>query len=71
MLRAAGCPTEPEQIGISRERLRLSYEQAWYIRRRYTILDFVAAAGMTEDALDHIFRMPAHGRPHRAGRMTA
>lgn len=46
-LRAAGCPTKPEQIGISRERLRLSYEQAWYIRRRYTILDFARRAGIS------------------------
>ena len=55
MLRAAGCPCEPEQIGISRERLRLSYEQAWYIRRRYTILDFAQRAGLAREALDRIF----------------
>ena len=55
MLRAAGCPCEPEQIGISRERLRLSYEQAWYIRRRYTVLDFAQRAGVAGAALDHIF----------------
>lgn len=55
-LRAAGAPCEPEQIGISRERLRLSYEQAWYIRRRYTILDFAYRAGLAETALDSIFR---------------
>ena len=55
MLRAAGCPCEPERIGISRERLRLSYEQAWYIRRRYTILDFAQRAGIADEALDRIF----------------
>ncbi len=55
MLRAAGCPFEPEQIGITRERLRLSYEQAWYIRRRYTVLDFAQRAGLAESALDAIF----------------
>ena len=55
MLRAAGCPFEPEGIGISRERLRLSYEQAWYIRRRYTILDFAQRAGVAGLALDCIF----------------
>jgi glycerol-1-phosphate dehydrogenase [NAD(P)+] len=55
MLRAAGCPTEPEEIGISRERLRRSYEQAWYIRRRYTVLDFAQRAGLAEAALGSIF----------------
>jgi glycerol-1-phosphate dehydrogenase [NAD(P)+] len=55
MLAAAGCPVEPEQIGISRERLRRSYEQAYFIRRRYTVLDFAARLGLAESALDHIF----------------
>lgn len=54
-LRAAGAPDEPGQIGISRQRLRESYEQAWYIRRRYTILDFAQRAGLAESALDAIF----------------
>jgi glycerol-1-phosphate dehydrogenase [NAD(P)+] len=55
MLRAAGCPYEPEQIGISRERLRTSYEQAWYIRRRYTIFDFAQRCGFCDAALASIF----------------
>jgi glycerol-1-phosphate dehydrogenase [NAD(P)+] len=55
MLRAAGCPTAPEQISIPRARLRLSYEQAWYIRRRYTVLDFAQRAGLFSAALDRIF----------------
>ncbi len=55
MLREAGCPVEPEQIGITRERLRRSYEQAYYIRRRYTILDFAMRAGLFESALDTLF----------------
>lgn len=55
MLRAAGCPTEPEQIGISRERLRESYEQAWYIRRRYTILDLLQRAGIAGPVLETLF----------------
>jgi glycerol-1-phosphate dehydrogenase [NAD(P)+] len=54
-LRAAGCPIAPEQIGIERERLRTSYEQAWFIRRRYTILDFVQRAGVWQDVLDRLF----------------
>jgi glycerol-1-phosphate dehydrogenase [NAD(P)+] len=55
MLRAAGCPYEPEQIGISRRRLKGSYELARLIRRRYTVLDFAERAGMGQTALDRIF----------------
>src|SRR5205814_8833600 len=39
MLREAGCAYEPEQIGISCDRLRQSYERALFIRRRFTVLD--------------------------------
>ncbi len=68
MLREAGCPSEPEQIGISRDRLRLSYEQAYYIRRRFTVLDFAMRLGLFESALGELFGpggawSPAGGRP--------
>lgn len=55
MLRAAGCACEPEQIGISRDRLRLSFDQAYYIRRRFTVLDFARRLGVFEAALDAVF----------------
>ena len=55
MLREAGCPSEPEQIGISRERLRLSFDQAYYIRRRFTVLDFARRLGVFESAMDELF----------------
>jgi glycerol-1-phosphate dehydrogenase [NAD(P)+] len=55
MLCEAGCPNQPEQIGISRQRLRQSYEQAYYIRRRFTILDFVMRLGVFDAALDELF----------------
>jgi glycerol-1-phosphate dehydrogenase [NAD(P)+] len=55
MLRAAGCPSEPEQIGISRDRLRQSFEQAYYIRRRFTVLDFALRLGVFGSALDELF----------------
>lgn len=54
-LRDAGCPVEPEAIGISRARLRESYEAAGYIRRRFTILDAARRLGMFESALDRLF----------------
>ncbi len=55
MLAAAGAPTEPEQIGISRERLRAAYLQAVLIRRRFTVLDVVVRTGTIERALDAVF----------------
>jgi len=64
MLAASGAPVEPEQIGISRERLRRSFEQAWFIRRRFTVLDLTVRLGLLQDALEHIFgpsgRWPVH-----------
>jgi glycerol-1-phosphate dehydrogenase [NAD(P)+] len=60
MLRAAGCPFEPEQIGISRQRLCLSYELAWYIRRRYTVLDFAQRTGLIGPSLQQIFGDSGH-----------
>jgi glycerol-1-phosphate dehydrogenase [NAD(P)+] len=67
MLREAGCPSEPEQVGISRDRLRLSYEQAYYIRRRFTVLDVAMRLGVFESALDELFGPSGvwadHGKP--------
>jgi glycerol-1-phosphate dehydrogenase [NAD(P)+] len=55
MLRRAGCPYDPAQIGISRAHLRLSYQQCCFLRRRFTILDLVFRLGLFEAALDHLF----------------
>jgi glycerol-1-phosphate dehydrogenase [NAD(P)+] len=55
MLAAAGAPTQPEQIGISRQRLRDSYHQAYLIRRRFTVLDLAAQANLFEPCLASIF----------------
>jgi glycerol-1-phosphate dehydrogenase [NAD(P)+] len=57
MLRAAGAPTEPEQIGISRERLRASFWQAFFIRRRFTVLDLAVRAGVFDRCLEEIFSL--------------
>ncbi|MDD4443230.1 MAG: sn-glycerol-1-phosphate dehydrogenase, partial [Kiritimatiellae bacterium] len=40
-LRLAGAPVEPEEIGISRERMAASVLKAQHIRRRFTVLDLV------------------------------
>ena len=55
MLRDAGAPTEPEHIGITRDRLRLSYWRAFCIRRRFTVLDLAVRTGLLDTCLDEIF----------------
>ena len=55
MLRRAGCPSEPAQIGISPARLRLSFQQCCYMRRRFTVLDVMQRLGIFDSALDNIF----------------
>lgn len=55
MLKTAGAPTEPEEIGISRERLRESFEQAYYIRRRFTVLDLAIRTGHLKSGLEALF----------------
>ncbi|HVV02309.1 MAG TPA: sn-glycerol-1-phosphate dehydrogenase [Verrucomicrobiae bacterium] len=65
-LKAAGAPHEPEQIGIPRSELRQSYRRAFFLRRRFTILDVAVRCGLLEPALEEIFG--AHGRwPAKTG----
>ncbi|MDR1667559.1 MAG: sn-glycerol-1-phosphate dehydrogenase [Bacteroidales bacterium] len=44
-LQLVGAPVEPEQIGISKERLRDTFIRAQLIRRRFTILDLAVRIG--------------------------
>ncbi len=55
MLQQAGSPVEPEEIGITRKRLRATYGQAFCMRRRFTVLDLAVRAGLLERCLDEIF----------------
>jgi glycerol-1-phosphate dehydrogenase [NAD(P)+] len=55
MLAAAGCPIESYQISISAERLRSSHLKAYYLRRRYTVLDFVRRAGLWQELIGDDF----------------
>ena len=52
LLRAAGAPTAPEEIGIDRERLRRTVRAGRFIRSRYTILDLLEECGLLDAALD-------------------
>lgn len=61
MLAAAGCPIESQQIGISLERLRSSHLKAYYLRRRYTVLDFVRRAGLWQELIGDGCATPSPG----------
>ncbi|SHE64611.1 glycerol-1-phosphate dehydrogenase [NAD(P)+] [Mariniphaga anaerophila] len=54
-LRAVGAPVEPEQIGISRERMKGSFIRASHIRSRFTILDIAVRTGYLEQWQEEIF----------------
>jgi len=54
-LSAAGAATSPEEIGISRQRLRESFYAAFLIRRRFTVLDLAVRAGVLDACLETIF----------------
>jgi glycerol-1-phosphate dehydrogenase [NAD(P)+] len=55
LLRAAGCPTDPADIGIGMPRLKASYELARTIRSRYTILDLLTETGLLSACVDELF----------------
>lgn len=55
LLRAAGCPTEPAEIGVSLAQLRESYTLARTIRSRYTVLDLVNETGILDACVDELF----------------
>ena len=55
MLQTAGAPVEPEQVGITRERLRRSFWQAFFLRRRFTVLDLAVRAGLLDSCVDEVF----------------
>ncbi|HTL27665.1 MAG TPA: sn-glycerol-1-phosphate dehydrogenase, partial [Tepidisphaeraceae bacterium] len=55
MLQKAGAPTDPKQIGISKQRLRDSFRRAYHIRRRFTILDVAVMTGLLEPCLEKMF----------------
>jgi glycerol-1-phosphate dehydrogenase [NAD(P)+] len=55
MLRAAGCPTGPSEIGLSSEALEAAYTRSRMIRRRYTVLDLAAETGTLDTCVRELF----------------
>lgn len=54
-LAAVGAPVEPEEIGVSRKKLKESFYRAHKIRSRYTILDFAYRAGYFDQWVEELF----------------
>ena len=50
-----GAPKDPEDVGVTRERLRGSFIRAQHIRRRFTILDLAVRMNCLETWLARIF----------------
>src|SRR5690606_22985684 len=55
VLSAAGAPVTVREIGLTPERHRATVLKARWIRKRYTLLDMLADAGMLERAVAECF----------------
>lgn len=55
MLQAAGCPTRPIEIGLGWEEFKATYFKARTIRKRYTVLDLAAEAGVFDECVEKLF----------------
>jgi glycerol-1-phosphate dehydrogenase [NAD(P)+] len=54
-LKKASCPTEPEEIGLSREQFIHGIFTAQLIRKRYNILELLFDAGLLKKAVKEMF----------------
>lgn len=54
-LKEAGCPTAPDEIGLSVEGLKETYRRAQMIRPRYTVLDLLNETGLLEECVAELF----------------
>ena len=55
MLKAAGCPTHPSELGLTPAAFRDTYHRARMIRRRYTVLDLAAETGLLDECVEELF----------------
>lgn len=55
MLSRAGCPVDPEEIGVTREHAARTILLAHMMRDRYTVLDLAYELGFLQDWKDHIY----------------
>jgi glycerol-1-phosphate dehydrogenase [NAD(P)+] len=54
-LQAAGCPTTPGELGLTRDRFRETYRRAQMIRPRYTVLDLLGETGLLDQCVGELF----------------
>ena len=55
MLRAAGCPTSPEEIGLGWDEFKATYRRAQMLRKRYTVLDLANETGIFDECVEELF----------------
>ncbi|HEX9369388.1 MAG TPA: sn-glycerol-1-phosphate dehydrogenase [Roseiflexaceae bacterium] len=55
LLRAAGCPIGPADIGLGLPEFKATYHRAQQIRRRYTVLDLAVQTGLLTECVDELF----------------
>ena len=55
MLKAAGAPAVPADIGLTAEDVRAMFPKAMYYRSRYTVLDLAREAGWFAGLVDEVF----------------
>jgi glycerol-1-phosphate dehydrogenase [NAD(P)+] len=55
MLKDAGCPTGPGEIGLRWEDFGATYARARTIRKRYTVLDLAFESGILGECVDELF----------------
>ena len=55
MLRLVGAPSSPEEIGVSKARLRDTFKCIPFMRNRYTGIDLIYRAGLLDEVTEHIF----------------
>lgn len=55
MLRAAGAPTRPEDIGLTPQQVKETFPRAMYYRSRYTVLDVSREIGWFDELVDEVF----------------
>ena len=70
-LEAAGAPTEPEQIGVTRARFRETYAGVPFMRARYFGADLVQRLGLMPALLDRLFGAGGIWDVNAAGRTGA
>jgi len=55
MLRSAGAPATPEDIGLTAQDVRATFPRAMYYRSRYTVLDLAREAAWFDELVDEVF----------------